>query len=241
MHQARARPYLRPHGTAFPAARGRGRPHCFAARHRAKDGTAAATIANSTGVITVSTELNVDNLNLSGNTISSTNTNGNIVLDPNGTGVVDVPAPITNVDYLQFDTAATVTDATGRLYYANADQFQTLTFQMNGSVIQHIGESQFYRVKCSGSITKGQVVMFAGTLGSSGGLIGAAATGLTPLQADRILGLAAESGVNNDWITICFIFINSRIIKFIGFLCMECSHSSIIIPFRYISIICFIK
>lgn len=34
--------------------------------------------------------LNVDNITIDGNTISSTDTNGNIVLDPNGTGVVDV-------------------------------------------------------------------------------------------------------------------------------------------------------
>ena len=55
---------------------------------RALDGTAAASIANSTGVITVSTELNVDNINVSGNTIISTNTNGNINLEPNGTGQI---------------------------------------------------------------------------------------------------------------------------------------------------------
>ena len=53
---------------------------------KAQDGTAAATIANSTGIITVSTQLQVDNLNLSTNTLSSTNTNGNILLTPNGTG-----------------------------------------------------------------------------------------------------------------------------------------------------------
>ena len=34
--------------------------------------------------------LQVDNLNLNGNTISSTNTNGNIALTPNGTGEVDI-------------------------------------------------------------------------------------------------------------------------------------------------------
>jgi hypothetical protein len=59
---------------------------------KAKDGTAAATIADSTGVITVSTQLNVDNLNFSVNTISSTDTNGNIVLAPNGTGDVQLDA-----------------------------------------------------------------------------------------------------------------------------------------------------
>jgi len=36
------------------------------------------------------TSLDVDNITINGNTISSTDTNGNIVLDPNGTGVVDV-------------------------------------------------------------------------------------------------------------------------------------------------------
>jgi len=73
---------------------------------------------------------------------------------------------------------------------------------MNGSVVQHVGEEQFYRIKCQGSITKGQVVMFAGTVGASGGLIGAAATGLTPEQSNYLLGVADESGINNDWIFV---------------------------------------
>src|SRR5210317_875552 len=34
--------------------------------------------------------LKVDNLDLNGNTISSTDTNGNIVISPNGSGTVDV-------------------------------------------------------------------------------------------------------------------------------------------------------
>ena len=36
------------------------------------------------------TSLDVDNITIDGNTISSTNTNGNIILDPNGTGVINV-------------------------------------------------------------------------------------------------------------------------------------------------------
>ena len=35
-------------------------------------------------------QLKVDNLDLNGNTISSTDTNGNIILDPNGTGYVSI-------------------------------------------------------------------------------------------------------------------------------------------------------
>jgi len=57
---------------------------------KAKDGTAALSIADSTGKVTVSTELAVDNLNLSGNAITSTDTNGNIDLTPNGTGEVNI-------------------------------------------------------------------------------------------------------------------------------------------------------
>ena len=44
------------------------------------------------------TSLDVDNITIDGNTVSSTNSNGNIVLDPNGTGTVDVSgAKITTV------------------------------------------------------------------------------------------------------------------------------------------------
>ncbi len=57
---------------------------------KAKDGTAAASIADSTGKVTVTTELAVDNLNFAGNAITSTDTDGNIDLTPNGTGEVNI-------------------------------------------------------------------------------------------------------------------------------------------------------
>ena len=44
------------------------------------------------------TQVDINNIRVTGNTISSTDTNGNIVLDPNGTGVVDINnSRITNV------------------------------------------------------------------------------------------------------------------------------------------------
>ena len=49
--------------------------------------TAAAQI---TGVATVTGQLNVDNIRVDGNTISTTDTNGSIVLTPNGTGYVTI-------------------------------------------------------------------------------------------------------------------------------------------------------
>jgi hypothetical protein len=53
------------------------------------------------GTNSACTDLRVDNIKVDGNTISSTNTNGNIVLDPNGTGTVQtdsIAAPTTNGD-----------------------------------------------------------------------------------------------------------------------------------------------
>ena len=49
--------------------------------------TAAQTAITSVGTLT---SLDVDNVLINDNTISSTNTNGNLILNPNGTGVVQV-------------------------------------------------------------------------------------------------------------------------------------------------------
>ena len=52
----------------------------------------------STGTVNLETpaadRLDVDNIRIDGNTISSTDTNGNVTIDPNGTGKVIVPAAI---------------------------------------------------------------------------------------------------------------------------------------------------
>ena len=59
--------------------------------------TTTALGATSTALAGL-TELTVDNLNINGNTITSTNTNGDITLDPNGTGNIAVSgARITGV------------------------------------------------------------------------------------------------------------------------------------------------
>jgi hypothetical protein len=120
----------------------------------------------------------------------------------NITSMTGITGGISSPDFIQFDTAATVTDATGKLYYNAEDQFQTLSFQMNGNQVQHIGEELYYRVKLSSAATKGQVLMFTGTLGASGGLRAAPATGLQPEQAHYILGVAGETGSTNDWIFV---------------------------------------
>lgn len=48
------------------------------------------TSGNISGTEGIFGQLNVDNLRLDGNTLSSTNSNGNILLVPNGTGLVDI-------------------------------------------------------------------------------------------------------------------------------------------------------
>jgi hypothetical protein len=110
-----------------------------------------------------------------------------------------------NVPWLQFDTTPsgfpTGPLANGTVYWDDADAIKTLNIVMedSGEVIQHVGEETFYRVRASATITKGQVVMFTGTVGASGGLRGAPATGLTAVQGEYVLGIATQDIALNDW------------------------------------------
>lgn len=159
----------------------------------------------TSGTITLAGTLDVDNGGTGATTASGARTNlGAAASGANSdiTSMSGITGGISTPDFIQFDTAATVTDATAKLYYDGADQFQTLTFQMNGGTVQRVGEELYYRVKLSAAATKGQVLMFTGTVGASGGLQAAPATGLSPEQANYILGVAHESGATNDWISV---------------------------------------
>lgn len=110
-----------------------------------------------------------------------------------------------NVPWMQFDTTPvgfpTGATAHGTLYWDDADRSKTLALVMEdtGDVIQDIGEETFYRVKATAPITKGQVVMFTGTVGASGGLLGAPATGLTAFQNEYVMGIATQNIATNGW------------------------------------------
>ena len=110
-----------------------------------------------------------------------------------------------NVPWLQFNTQPsgypTGPAANGTVYWDDADAIKTLNIVMedSGEVIQHVGEETYYRVKASATITEGQVVMITGTVGASGGLRGAPATGLTAFQGENILGVATQNIALNDW------------------------------------------
>jgi hypothetical protein len=122
----------------------------------------------------------------------------------NSTVTVTDNGDVSNANSVVFDiTPTTLTTAQGTLYWDNADSAQTLSLVMEGgNAVQQIGEEQYFRIKCSAAVTEGQVVMFTGTVGSSGGLTGAPATGLTAANASYLMGVATESGALNDWIYV---------------------------------------
>ena len=74
------------------------------------DTVSASAGGTFAGNVTVNALLNVDNLRLDGNTISSTDTNGDITLDPDGTGKV---AFVSDITMTSDDPTITMTDSSG--------------------------------------------------------------------------------------------------------------------------------
>ena len=100
-----------------------------------------------------------------------------------------------NMPWLTFDNAPEVIPtAVGSLYW---DGGTTLGVQMTANVLGRVNEDQFYYIKASAAITKGQVIMFDGAVGASGVIKGKPATGVT--NGAYIMGIAAESIANNDF------------------------------------------
>ena len=89
------------------------------------DGIAGEAVQNSlvtlsdAGVMAGITQLSVDNLQLDGNTLISTNVDGNITLDPNGVGIVDVESELSVSSNKIVDLAAptAATDAVNKTYF----------------------------------------------------------------------------------------------------------------------------
>lgn len=73
----------------------------------------------------------------------------------------------------------------------------TLGIQMTASVLQPVGEAQYFYIKADSTITKGQLIMFTGAVGASGVIKGAPATGLTDGQ--YLMGIAAENIATNGF------------------------------------------
>jgi hypothetical protein len=95
--------------------------------------------SGDTSILTVIGQLNADNLRLDGNTLSSTNTNGNIILDANGTGIIDINSPIDVGGTSIFQELVTVN--TGIV--PDADEGAYLGTDSLPFSEAHIGELQF--------------------------------------------------------------------------------------------------
>jgi len=100
-----------------------------------------------------------------------------------------------NVPSLTFDNAPEVIPtAIGSVYW---DGGTTLGVQMTANIVGRVNEDQFYYIKASAAITKGQVIMFDGAVGASGVIKGKPATSVT--NGAYIMGIAAESIANNGF------------------------------------------
>ena len=119
----------------------------------------------------------------------------------NSTVTIDDNGNVNQVNAITFDvTPGSLPTTPGSLYWDDADGNQTLSLIMaGGNATQQIGEETYYRIKASAAITEGQVVMFTGTVGASGGLRGAPATGLTAATASYVMGIATQNMALNDW------------------------------------------
>jgi hypothetical protein len=98
-------------------------------------------------------------------------------------------------DYIDFNSNAPYpSNKVGRLHWNGG---YTLNLDMTPDVNQSIGEAQYYYIKASAAIAKGQLVMFDGSVGSSGVLKGKPSTGLT--NGQLVMGVAAEAIANNGF------------------------------------------
>jgi hypothetical protein len=118
----------------------------------------------SIGATTAATLINVDNLRLDGNTISSTDTNGNVVIAPNGTGDVQLDADTVRVG----DSAAAA----------------TLTSNGAGALTVTTGGAADLTLSTNSGTTSGTVVIANGVNGNI--TLTPDGTGDVILSADRV-------------------------------------------------------
>lgn len=134
----------------------------------------SANLTFDGSILSVFGQFNADNIRLDGNTISATNLNGDIILSPNGTGVVDVSSSI----------IFGVSDPTG---------------PSNAVNLQFLDNAEYTLAGDSGSasilITSGTVTVAGGT-GLTSTTTGAAGSGTVAISLDNTSVVAGSYGSN---------------------------------------------
>jgi len=101
-------------------------------------------------------------------------------------------------DYIDYSTTSfTPAPHIGRTFW---DGGNTLNIQQTLNVAGKVNEDNFFFIKATSAITKGQLVMFTGAVGSSGVMTGAPSSiGLGVNDGVRLMGIAAEDIPNNNF------------------------------------------
>jgi hypothetical protein len=139
-------------------------------------GSSTLSLGSTTTAIAGITELTVDNLNFNGNTVTSTDTNGDIILSPNGTGKVDVSGSI----------ITGLSEPVGATDAATKNYVDTVAEGLHVHEAAHCATTNTLAVLSGGTVTYSNGTSGVGaTLTLSAGL--SAIDGHTLTNGDRIL------------------------------------------------------
>jgi hypothetical protein len=154
--------------------------------------TGTQTLTNKTIAAGSNTITGLTNTNLSG-TAGITNANlanSSITIGTTAISLGSSSTTIAGLNDINFSLTPTVTLAAGKQYW-NVDH-GGLEVAFNANTSATLGQDNFYYVKASSAITKGQLCYFTGTVGASGIITAAPATsGIT--NPSYMVGIAAES------------------------------------------------
>ena len=166
-------------------------------------GSSTLTNGSTTTSIAGITELTVDNLNFNGNTVTSTDTNGDIILSPNGTGKVDVSGSI----------ITGLSEPVGATDAATKNYVDTVAEGLHVHEAAHCATTNTLAVLSGGTVTYSNGTSGVGaTLTLSAGL--SAIDGHTLTNGDRILVKNQATQAHNGIYTRTSATVLTRAIDF---------------------------